>query len=152
MSTALLTANFGETLKCYASGDGALHFTWLAGDKATGRTVTLAEAQAFLDSPDGEHLKEKGWRVVVLNRVHPVLVADVRRLNDDTLIFEGREYVYSHDTTNVFWTRDRYVQDHCLSLMSEKVIEVRNCNTRAAIRHFLNNEKWLAPVVPDFQI
>jgi hypothetical protein len=36
--------------------------------------------------------------------------------------------------------------------MSEKVIEVRNHNTRAAIRHFLNNEKWLTPVVPDFQI
>jgi hypothetical protein len=57
MSNALLSVNYGEKLQCYASGDGALHFTWLAGNKANGRTVTIAEAQAYLDSPDGKHLK-----------------------------------------------------------------------------------------------
>jgi hypothetical protein len=136
-------ANPEEILKCYASGDGALHFVYLRNGVATGRPVTTADAQEYLDSPDGESLKSRGWRVAIVDCVHPVLVANVQRIDAKTLMYEGKPYTYSIDETNIFWQRDRDVIDHALTVQSDRdgeVMNVLNVNIRAAIRHFLNHE------------
>lgn len=142
-----------ETLRCYASGDGALHFTWIAGGVATGRPVTGAEAQAWLDSPNENHLRDAGWRVVMIG-TRPILVAPVARINENTLSLRGRNYEYTIDQSNIFWQRDRHVMQSCLSLVTKdddgQPVNVRNVSTIACIAHFLNYEKVLAsqPIEP----
>lgn len=150
-----------DKLNCYASGNGALHFCWLtqvwgAGRLpdlvASGQPVTLDEAKAYLDSPEGESLKAKGFRACVLDGVHPVLIADVRRIDDNTLSVEGKQYTYEINKDDFFFKRDGHVREASLTLYATddgERFKVRNINAISAVCHYLSNEKAINEAFPD---
>lgn len=150
-----------DKLNCYASGNGALHFCWLtpvwgAGRLpemvASGQPVTLDEAKAYLDSPEGESLKSKGFRACILDGVHPVLIADVKRIDSETLAINGERYTYEINREDLFFKRDGHVREASLTLYApdgEGKFRVRNINSISAVCHFLNHEEAIGKAFPD---
>jgi len=137
-----------EKLKSYASGDGALHLCFTNNNNnATGRNVTIEDAAQYLEhNHNAVNLRSEKWRVVVINTM-PVIVANVKRVDDGTLDINDREFRYSIDQTSQFWKNERHCQDHYLTVETDykgQVVDVVNYSLRAQIRHFLNNEESLA--------
>lgn len=135
-----------EKLHCYASGDGALHFVYLANGKASGsRSPSLQDAKDYLSSDDGSTLRERGWRAILLNGL-PTLVGDVSRINANTLKAEDFEIEYVIHPHKL-WSLNRHLSDHFLTLTYREggsIQAVKNYNLRAMIRHFLENEEALS--------
>lgn len=134
-----------EELRSYAS-DGVCSLVWVSDGKATGRQVTLQEAHDFLDHhQDAEGLRKLNKRIAVIDS-QPVIVSNIRRINDHTILYNGSKYTYHIDEFSKLWKEQRHCQDHFLTLEYEqdgKKMSVRNLNMRSAIRHFLNNEDKL---------
>jgi hypothetical protein len=134
-----------EQLKCYASGDGALHFSYVENDKATGRKVTLEDAENYLkNDPDSSVLRAAGWRAIILDS-QPVLVAKIFRVNENTLNLDGQEFRYNI-RENSLWTDSGHCTDYFLDIecvVDDAIIPVNNYSMRACLRHFINNEAKL---------
>jgi len=83
-------------LHVYASGDGALHFSWLENGVAPGRKVKLSEAKRhFNNTKDCENLRERKFRLVVING-RPCLVAPIKRVGPKCLEREGIKFRYEY--------------------------------------------------------
>jgi hypothetical protein len=146
-------------LHCYASGDGSLSFCWQdAEGKASGNTVTLAEARRFLKRKSEKHLLYDHAMVPCNLHGHVILAHRVTRLDKDTLRIHG-EGEYSHDgdfkvkIDESLRFADGSLGDHAIALtftlpkfpeLGERICQ--NINICAAIRFFLNNEEKLTKV------
>jgi hypothetical protein len=135
-------------LKCYASGDGALHFAFIEQNgKTAGQRPTLEDAQRFLDtSPLAARHRDENWRAVMIGN-QPVLVANIVRINDNTVTIDGQEFTYKIDEESLFWKNDRHLIDHALTMEANN-LNVRNYNLRVQFRHFINNEVALTGSSP----
>lgn len=159
-------------LHCYASGDGALHFTWT--DKktgcASGKKVTGAQATKFLARKDETHLRLSGWFPMPEHGTGPywVLVKWIERTAPDTvrmLMWDGEDrgadkinslhsFTYEHDSTDWAYVRDGNVRSTALKVTSPceempgGIIEVQNWSILHSLAYFLTHEKaiteWVA--------
>ena len=138
-----------QTLKMYASGDGALHFCWIddATQNGTGKKITREDAEKIV----AESCRKGTHRVVVLNTLLAA-VANIKRIDAETLEIvddEGtRQYKYKIiDPENIWWKRDKHVQQTNLELRASNEVVgefvVKNQSIIAATAHFLSNEKVL---------
>jgi len=149
-STANDTRLKGMTMKleCYASGDGALHFVYTEKGKSADKPVTLEDAENYLKTdPDAALLRLQNWRATLING-KPRLVANIKRIDANTLTIDGKAFRYKIDEDSLFWKDQRHVLDHCLTVDTDykgEVTNVRNYSLRAQIRHFINNESALTP-------
>jgi hypothetical protein len=139
-----------ETLHCYASGDGALHFCYLKDKKSCKRVVTLEEAKDYLaNSPKASHLRLENWKVVLINDA-PVLVGNVKRIDESTLAINDKPFFYKIDESSSFWNNDGHCMDHFLTITCNhngKTVNVVNYSLRMQLRHFINNESELSPAL-----
>lgn len=132
-----------EMLRCYASGNGCLDFVWINefADRriASGRIVTLDEAKDYLqNNPKADHLRNHGWKVVVLNN-RPVLIAGVNRVDSNTLCLNNKVYRYRSASETPATDFNLVIE----VLHDNEVHEVKNISTRAIIQHFLIHEEAL---------
>ena len=140
MNRFLQRKNKGE-LHCYASGDGALHFSWVNPKGiASGAKVTEGEVRAYLNLEAAKHLRERGWRPFCLWGQW-CLIADVRRLGPNKLQYEGTEYAYSVDGEVTTCTQQNYHRLTITFVRDEEPFEVRNLSVKAAITHYLTYEE-----------
>ncbi len=139
----------GQQLFHYASGDGALHFTWAGMEypyPATGRTVKRWHVLRFLRSKDGQRLAKDGWKPYFINGFW-VLVRTVVRKNKNTLAIGERRFTYKapkrkevRDYHFKVWAKS----DKELRPVYGPKYEVKNLSIRAVLLYFLNHEKQLA--------
>ena len=89
-------------LQCYASGDGALHFTHVEmpnsqngyNHMATSRPITKKDVKEYVASLPAHHDLKKWW-IVQVNGTHWNLVHPVERINENTLLMDGIEFKYA---------------------------------------------------------
>lgn len=147
-------------IQCYASGDGALHFTDLerampnqkrdgkfhyqrSGDLiATGKPITKADVEAYVAGrPEDDRVKS--WWILQMDGVHWVLVHPVLRINDDTLLMDGCQYQYTIDPN--ITVEKRF--DKVTISDEEGPYEVRNISTLGALIYFVRNEDRIIKLV-----
>ena len=148
----------GQILHCYASGDGALHFTWSGMEHpypATGRPVKRWHVLRYLRSKEGRRLAGQGWKPYFINGFWQ-LVRTVVRKNKNTLCVGGevREcYTYTVSPPSPsrrngeIWSCDFKVWAKSykeLRPIYGPKFEVKNLSIRAVLLYFLNHEKELA--------
>lgn len=144
-----------EELACYASGSGALSFTWQSYDHAsgnrisTGRPVTLEDARRWMGTSDrATHLVRQNWKLWGGSGGGPLLVADIERIGLNTLRVRDNQYIYAIDQTDPFYRRDGEVRSVSLMLTREGN-EYRNIGLLSSVAFFLNHEKDLELYPPE---
>lgn len=125
-------------LVCYASGNGALHFTWCWGDTANSERVTLGEVERYLETAAAKHLRENGWRPAYINQ-HWCLIADIKRTGEDTVTVRGKEYRYRLLSDRVE-SPGSYHQIIVTTEDHGHTFEVKHLSTVCSILHFLQHE------------
>lgn len=127
--TRLYDWDTGEDLTFYGSGNGALSFCWQRNGKATGRQVTLEEAERLKDLQD--YLSN--YQMIVIYGI-PYAYEPVLRLDQEHVVYNAKKYRYTrqHEQSfNVFYFDEEDQQEH----------EVKNLNIKGAIMFFVNNEE-----------
>ncbi len=144
-----------ERLNCYASGDGSLSFVWASTKHpcpCTGREVTRQDVEDYLNSEEGAHYKRDGWRIWQRgpwpNGTGPdfSLIAPVKRIDDNTLEYKGNRYTVAVSERHENGEVGDYAMTVTTVVEGIGTIDVKNWSTRAALRHFLSNEKNLPPL------
>jgi hypothetical protein len=141
-------------LRCYASGTGALSFTWLDENciKATGRKVTPEDVAEYMKSEDGQRLAADKWEHKVVHGQH-LLVKKVERVSENVVRIAQKdgtweEFKYEIDQNNIFWTRDKLIVDNNIKIEwffndLNDWHRLVNLSMRFEIIFFLNNEAAL---------
>lgn len=142
-------------LSTYASGDGALHFTWIdANNQCDSTGITRSIALRYLrQNVDAKHLKQDGWKVWTRHG-RPVLVGPVERVNDNTLLVKGDRMTYSiKDVNDSWWVKEHLLRDYNLDLQFRHpelgLIKVRSISARIGVCHFLTHERELKENPPE---
>jgi hypothetical protein len=136
-------------LATYGSG-GTINFVWHALEDgrqvAAGRSVKIHEARRhFETSKDCEHLRKRGWRFIILNTL-PCAVANIKRVDDHTIMYEGERLTYMIDESKRFSDGSIGYHNICIEFYSKPLgrwCELQNISMKTAILHFINNEKAL---------
>jgi hypothetical protein len=141
-------------LRCYASGSGALSFTWLDENciKATGRPVTNEDVAEYMQTEDGLRLSAEKWEHKVVHGQH-LLVKKVERVSENMVRVAQKdgtweEFRYEIDQNNIFWTRDKHIIDSAIKIEwffndLNDWHRLVNVGMRDEIIYFLNNEAIL---------
>ncbi len=127
----------GAYLTCYASGSGAISFTYENGaGKATGDKITYRDVKWFLDHRH-PHFKAKGYMIGLVSS-HPnyLLFKPVTRTGPDELSLDGHSYRYEK-AAHQLW----------VYAMAHDGGEVKNENIRSQIRFYLEHEKELDEII-----
>jgi hypothetical protein len=133
-------------LVSYASGNGALSFTWLKNNNFTGRKVTLADVKRFLANPKNAHYSK--YRIYRMGGQF-MLAAYVVRVDDTTLQIgdgiyhykvEGELFQVGPNRFGEFNTSFTFDIDHD---GSKREFALKNVNNIMALLFFLNNEEEL---------
>ena len=130
-------------VQAYCPGDGTIKFRWMHRNKVVNNPVDLGFVQTWLKQHKSNSLKT-GWRAVEINGV-PQLVGIISRLDVDRLKVRDQVLTYDVDP-NFLKDIDGHVSDPFLQLFAGEKRIVNN-NLRGQVRHFLNNEKELAPTL-----
>ena len=135
-----------QVLNCYASGDGALHFTWMMPQyphSSSCRKVKRWHILRFFRTKEGKRLANQGWKLYNINTFWQ-LVKKVDRKNKNTLCMDGECYTYKIDPLS---PRDKgHVWDCDFTVYGKnkyRKFEVKNWSIRACLLFFLNHEKEL---------
>lgn len=135
-------SNPRQTLKAYASGSGCLSLVWVYkhSGECSSRKVTLSQAKRFLKTREGKHLGENHWIVTHDDSNRVILVKMVYRIDDNHL------RMYDHERECVY--RLEHINKFEFKLWFDvpelgREMECVNWSTRAVVRYFLDNERWL---------
>lgn len=137
------------TLNCYASGNGALSFTWLNSDnKAIGESVTESDASEFLEISHNS-LRYTDW-IIMNNRnhgEHTLLVRPMIRLQGRNRIAYANDpdcaYNYSVWPKHIDGEEYRWHEVLFYSKNEYENREIHNLGMRLSMLFFLNNEEQI---------
>ena len=132
------------TLHSYASGSGAISFTWQNHRReASGHPITESDISEYLEIPAVAE-RFKGWQIFdSSDSIWPVLVHPVKRRGKVKLETDGETYRYEHPVSPTYVFSD-YNTTFSFNpngrALHKDWTKLKNLNLKVRMLYFLNHE------------
>jgi YHS domain-containing protein len=128
--------NTSSRLIIYASGSGALSFTFRRDNEAISEKVTKADVRQFLKRKENKRFQN---RIIINDSGYVALANPVKRINSYTLEMGGKEFYYSKQNDKNEFTS--YNTNFNTEMCDGEVWKVQHLSTISELLYFLNNEE-----------